>query len=146
MTHEKSRWIVDPLTLASQGNRTPFPASLFNLITLITYLYWLVREIRRRNWLSLWGERKDMRQTRMLRYYAGRWLQIHTCLSYECSIMLCINNLFSFLLFVCLACPWACLYLRTIAITTFPAWVLAYQHYPYVTYTMVRYLYNAIHY
>jgi hypothetical protein len=35
--------------------------------------------------------------------------------------------LFSFLLFVCLACPWACLYLRTLAITTFPARVLAYQ-------------------
>ncbi len=28
----------------------------------------------------------------MLKYDAGRWLQIHTCLSYEYSMMLCINN------------------------------------------------------
>lgn len=28
----------------------------------------------------------------MLKYDAGRWLQIHTCLSYEYSMMLCINT------------------------------------------------------
>ncbi len=39
-----------------------------------------------------------------------------------------ITHLFSFLLFVCLACPWADLYLHTLTITTFPARVLAYQH------------------
>jgi hypothetical protein len=35
---------------------------------------------------------------------------------------------FSILLFVCLACPCACLHLRTLALTTFTARVLAYQH------------------
>jgi hypothetical protein len=39
-----------------------------------------------------------------------------------------ITYLFSFLLFVCLACPCASLYLRTLALTTLPARVLAYQH------------------
>jgi hypothetical protein len=38
-----------------------------------------------------------------------------------------ITYLFSFLLFVCLACPCASLYLRTLALTTLPARVLAYQ-------------------
>jgi hypothetical protein len=39
-----------------------------------------------------------------------------------------ITYLLFFLLFVCLACPWSRLYVRTLALTTLPARVLAYQH------------------
>ncbi len=39
-----------------------------------------------------------------------------------------ITYLFSFLLFFCLTCPWVCLYLHILAITTFLARLLAYQH------------------
>ncbi len=38
-----------------------------------------------------------------------------------------ITYQFSFLLFVCLAYPWACQHLRTLALTTLPARALAYQ-------------------
>ena len=46
----------------------------------------------------------------MLKYDAGRWLQIHTCLSYEYSMMLCINTL-------------ACLYCSPAAGTRITAWL-----------------------
>jgi hypothetical protein len=48
-------------------------------------------------------------------------LNLITLITYQFSLLL--------LLFVCLACPWACLHLRTLALTTFAARVLAYQQF-----------------